>query len=59
MANCCGEQAAASITAIAAAIAQNKSAEELALLSVAFCMIGDTIGVIAAQRALCEKNNDD
>lgn len=55
MANCCGEQTAASITAIAAAIAQNKSIEELNLLVVVFSMLADVLGVIAAQRELCEK----
>jgi len=54
MANCCGEQTAASITAIAAIIAQGKSIDELNFLSIAFAMLGDAIGVIAAQRALCD-----
>ena len=52
---CCGGvETAAAVTALAAAISEGKSMAELNLLAIAFNMLGDALGVIAAQRALCE-----
>lgn len=45
---------AVSITALACCIAEDKSPEELALLSSIFMQLGDTLTTIAAQAALCE-----
>lgn len=56
MANCCGEDVGAAITAIAAILAQGKTIEELALLSSEFSMLSSAITLIAAQRAFCENN---
>ena len=49
-----GVQTAAAVTALSAAIAEGKSVAELNLLAIAFNMLGDALGVIAAQRAFCE-----
>lgn len=53
----------ATITAIACAIANNCSEEEIAVLSSAFNQLGDTLGTIVAQENLNEqkcsvKDND-
>lgn len=53
--NC--SQFVTSITAIAVAIAQDKSEQELLLLSSIFMQIGDTLATISARRALCEDLN--
>ncbi|QHQ63520.1 hypothetical protein Ana3638_24340 [Anaerocolumna sedimenticola] len=45
----------ATITAIACAIANNCSQDEISVLSSAFNQLGDTLGTIVAQEAL---NND-
>ena len=45
----------ASITALANAIACNKTIDELNLLGVFFTQLGDTIITIATQRSICEK----
>ena len=47
-------ETAAAVTALAAAITEGKNIAELNLLATAFNMLGDALGVIAAQRALCE-----
>ena len=58
MKNCCGgEQLAATITALASVIASDKSIQQLDLLAIAFNMLGDAIGVIAAQRSLCQPDS--
>ena len=49
-----GAQTAAAVTALAAAIAEGKTEEELDLLAIIFNMLGDAFGVISAQRALCK-----
>lgn len=46
---------AAAITALAAAIAEGRCAEEIELLSSMFVQLGDTLETIAAARALNEK----
>lgn len=46
------------ISAIACCIAQGKSPDELALISSVFSQLGDTLGTIAAQQALCSPGDD-
>ena len=43
----------AGITAIANLLANDLSAEEIALLASVFVELGDTLATIAAERALC------
>ena len=45
----------ASITALANAIACNKSASEINLLAAVFSQLGDTLATITAQQGLCEE----
>ena len=45
----------ASITAIANAIACNRSTDEINLLGVAFTQLGDTLLTIATQKSICCK----
>ena len=47
----------ASITAIANAIACNRTADEISLLGVAFTQLGDTLLTIATQRSICCKTD--
>lgn len=49
----CPNQTAAVVTALAAALAEGKSAEELGLLAAIFNQLGDTLATIAAQQAFC------
>ncbi|MBS5064940.1 MAG: hypothetical protein KHZ58_14310 [Hungatella hathewayi] len=42
-----------SISALACAIAKDKTPEELGLMAAAFSQLGDTLATIAAQDALC------
>lgn len=51
----CGETVAASITALAAAIAQNRSAEEIGVLGALFVQLGDTLATISVFRAAQEQ----
>lgn len=44
----------ASVTAVANAVACNKTNEELTLLASVLVQLGDTLVTIAAQRAVCE-----
>lgn len=46
---------AASVTALAIAIAEGRSAEETELLASMFVQLGETLGTITAARALNEK----
>ncbi|MBP0965542.1 MAG: hypothetical protein J5999_09680 [Oscillospiraceae bacterium] len=58
----CGESVAAGITALAAAIAQNRSAEEIGVLGVLFTQLGDTlesISVFRAKQEQCAKTADE
>ena len=48
---------AVSISLLACIIAENKSADEIALLSSVFNQLGDTLETISAQQALCSSNN--
>lgn len=45
---------AMAITAIACCIAEEKTAEELALMSSILMQLGDTLGTISARDALCD-----
>lgn len=47
----------AAITAIANAIACNKSVDELNLIGVLFTQLGDTLITIATQRSICCKSD--
>lgn len=49
----CPNQLTAAITAAAAVLAENRSAEEIALLAAVFTQLGDTLTTIAAQQAIC------
>ena len=48
----------AAITAIANAIAYNMTVNELALVAGVFVQIGDTLATIAAQKALCNSDEE-
>lgn len=41
------------VTALASAIAENHTDEEIALLSALFTQLGDTLSTIAAKNAIC------
>ena len=45
----------AAVTAIANAIACNLTASEISLLASLLVQLGDTLGTVAAARALCEE----
>jgi hypothetical protein len=47
-------QTIAAITALAAAIAEGRRADEISLIGVAFTQLGDTLATIAAQKAFYE-----
>ena len=47
----------ASITAIANALACNRTADEISLLGVVFTQLGDTLLTIATQKSICCKTN--
>jgi hypothetical protein len=50
----CGSQAAAvSIAALAAAIAEGRTSEEIAFLAAVFVQLGDTMTTIAAADQMC------
>lgn len=44
---------ALSVSTLACCIAENKSPEEIALISSIFMQLGDTLSTIAAHQALC------
>ena len=46
-----------SVTALAAAIAEGKSAEELALLASILTQLGDTLTTLSLQSEICKQNN--
>ena len=46
----------ATVTALANAIASNRTVEELNLLGVTLTQLGDTLITIATQRSICGKN---
>ena len=45
----------AAITALANALARERTPSEIALLAGIFVQLGDTLATIAAQQALCEE----
>ncbi len=47
------------ISSLACCIAKDKTDEEIALLSCIFSQLGDTLGTISAQEALCCNDDDD
>ncbi|MCI5735317.1 MAG: DUF6774 domain-containing protein [Eubacterium sp.] len=44
------------VSALACAIAKDKSNDELTLLSVFFTQLGDSLATIAAQNSICDGN---
>ena len=44
------------VTALANAIACNRSPDEIALLASILVQLGDTLATIATRKSLCEKN---
>ena len=51
----CPNTLAAGITAIAAAIAEGRNADEIALIGAALTQLGDTLATIAVQTNFCGK----
>ena len=51
----CPNTLAAGITAIAAAIAEGRNADEIALIGAALTQLGDTLATIAVQKTFCGK----
>lgn len=47
------------VSSLACCIAQDRPAEEIALLSSIFSQLGDTLNTISAQEALCGSQKDD
>lgn len=52
----CPNDLAFSVTALAAAIAEGKSAEELALLASILTQLGDTLTTLSLQSEICKQN---
>ena len=52
----CANDLVLSITALAVALADGKTPDDLALMGAAFTQLGDTLTTISTQRALCEQN---
>lgn len=46
------------VSSLACCIAKDKTDEEIALLSCIFSQLGDTLGTISAQEALCSCSED-
>ena len=51
----CPNTLAAGISAIAAAIAEGRNADEIALIGAALTQLGDTLATIAVQKNFCDK----
>ena len=51
----CPSALAASVTAIAVAMAEGRSADEINLLGAVFMQLGDTLGTIGMQKDLLDK----
>lgn len=51
----CPNELVTSITALAVAIAEEKSEEEISLLAALFTQLGDTLATIAVQKNRCSK----
>ncbi|MFT4006300.1 MAG: hypothetical protein QM683_11955 [Lacrimispora sp.] len=47
------------VTSLACCIAQDRSEDEIALISAVLSQLGDTLATIAAQEALCSPDKDD
>lgn len=50
----CPNQLTATITGLAAVLAQGRTTEEISLLAAILVQLGDTLATIATQQALCE-----
>lgn len=55
----CPVSLAAAVTALAAALAEGKSDDELSLLAAVFTQLGDTLATIAVQRDICQRSKKD
>ncbi|MGN0471089.1 MAG: DUF6774 domain-containing protein [Acutalibacteraceae bacterium] len=51
----CPNELVTSITALAVAIAEGKSEEEISLLAALFTQLGDTLATIAVQKNRCSE----
>ena len=47
------------VTSLACCIAQDRSEDEIALISAVLSQLGDTLATIAAQEAFCSPDKDD
>lgn len=54
----CPTSLAAGVTALAAAMAEGRSGDELSLLAAVFTQLGDTLATIAVQKTLCDSRKD-
>lgn len=55
----CPNSLAAAVTALAAAMAEGRCADEISLLGAVFAQLGDTLTTMAIQKELCEKCRKD
>jgi HD-like signal output (HDOD) protein len=51
--NCCSQGTAVSVAALAAAITEGRTSEEIAFLAAVFVQLGDTMATIAAADEMC------
>lgn len=51
----CPNELVTSITALAVAIAEGKSEDELSVLAALFTQLGDTLETIAVHKSICSK----
>lgn len=54
----CPNTLAAGVTALAAAMAEGRCADEISLLGAVFTQLGDTLTTIALQMSLCKEKRD-
>jgi hypothetical protein len=52
----CPNSLIATITALAAAIAEGRDADEISVIAASLTQLGDTLATIAAQKAFCESS---
>lgn len=50
----CPNQLTAAITALAAFMAEGRSADEISLLAAVLTQLGDTLATISIQKSICE-----
>lgn len=54
----CPNQLVFAVTAIAAAVSENRTSDEIAELGLIFTQLGDTLATISFQQALCEDKDN-